>query len=160
MKVIAVLGHKNSGKTRLASMLINQLSRKGYRVAGVKHVHHEGFSLDSKGKDSWVIQEAGANPVLIVSPNEVAVIWRNRSVGSLDELRRLAGDVDILVLEGFRRILDPGVIKIGLVKSEEEAHEFSEEIKATFHDLNLRGVYRLPREFPMLFDEICRRMEV
>jgi molybdopterin-guanine dinucleotide biosynthesis protein MobB len=67
MKVIAVVGYKKSGKTRLTTMLIKSLRERGYRVASAKHVHHADFSIDQPGKDSWKHSEAGANPNIIIS---------------------------------------------------------------------------------------------
>ena len=65
--VIAVLGHKSSGKTTVIEKCIRELTKKGLKVASVKHVALKGFSLDSKGKNTWRHSAAGANPVVSVS---------------------------------------------------------------------------------------------
>jgi molybdopterin-guanine dinucleotide biosynthesis protein MobB len=38
--VIGIAGWKNSGKTTLVTKLIAELTRRGFRVASVKHAHH------------------------------------------------------------------------------------------------------------------------
>ncbi|PUA31362.1 MAG: molybdopterin-guanine dinucleotide biosynthesis protein B [Candidatus Terraquivivens tikiterensis] len=153
LKVVAVLGHKKSGKTRLVTMLIKALRDMNYKVASAKHVHHVDFSIDRPGKDSWKHREAGANPTIIISPGEVAIMLRGKKVEALSDLVKMAEGSDVLVLEGFYGLLKESddAIKIALVKNAEELKTMKGEIIATFENLNEGGVYRLPEEFPQLF---------
>ena len=158
--MVAVLGHKKSGKTRLATMLIRALKEMNYKVASAKHVHHADFSIDHPEKDSWKHREAGANPIIIVSPREVAIMLMGKNIETLSDLVKMAGDSDVLVLEGFYGLLreDDDAIKITLVRNAEELNTMKGEIMATFENLNEEGVYRLPEEFPQLFKLILDKI--
>ncbi|MEM4637302.1 MAG: molybdopterin-guanine dinucleotide biosynthesis protein B [Nitrososphaerota archaeon] len=159
LKVIAVLGHKKSGKTRLSTMLIRSLSEMGYSVASAKHVHHADFSVDQVGKDSWKHGEAGANPNIIISPTEIAVIWRKRTINSIEELKNFVGNVDFLILEGFYSLVKRyrEAVKIVLVKNREDAVNLENIIVASFEEINDPDVIKLPEQFPQLLKIIVER---
>jgi molybdopterin-guanine dinucleotide biosynthesis protein B len=57
--VIGIAGWKNSGKTTLVTRLIAELTRRGLRVASVKHAHHEA-DVDQEGTDTFRHRAAGA----------------------------------------------------------------------------------------------------
>jgi molybdopterin-guanine dinucleotide biosynthesis protein B len=57
--VVAVSGIKNSGKTSLIEKLLPALTRRGLRVATVKHDGHR-FEPDRPGTDSFRHLTAGA----------------------------------------------------------------------------------------------------
>ncbi|MEM0090506.1 MAG: molybdopterin-guanine dinucleotide biosynthesis protein B [Nitrososphaerota archaeon] len=160
LKVIAVLGHKKSGKTRLTTMLIRALREMNYKVASAKHVHHADFSIDRPGKDSWKHREAGANPTIIISPGEVAIILRDKKINTLSDLVNMAGDSDVLVLEGFYGLLKESddAIKIALIRNAEDLNTMKGGIMATFEKLDEKGVYKLPEEFPQLFKLILDKL--
>ncbi|MCX8193597.1 MAG: molybdopterin-guanine dinucleotide biosynthesis protein B [Nitrososphaeria archaeon] len=159
MKVVAILGHKKSGKTRLATMLIRSLRERGYTVASAKHVHHADFSIDQYGKDSWKHSEAGANPNIIISPNEIAVIWKKKFLVSPQELKDLVGHVDFLILEGFYSLVKhyTEVLKIFLVKNEEDLANLEGIIFATFEELNNPDIIKLPEQYPQLLKIILEK---
>src|SRR5699024_3077534 len=60
MKIIQVVGYKNSGKTTLASQIIGILASKGLRVASLKHHGHGGLPLGFENTDSEKHKQAGA----------------------------------------------------------------------------------------------------
>ena len=37
MKIITVVGTKNTGKTTLVTMIVKELSKRGYKVGTIKH---------------------------------------------------------------------------------------------------------------------------
>ncbi len=153
MKVVAVVGHKKSGKTRLATMLIRSLREMGHSVASAKHVHHADFSIDQAGKDSWWHSEAGANPNIIISPRETAVIWRNKSINSMEELFNIVkGDADFLILEGFYSIVKKynEAFIIVLVKNMEDLTDLKGDIFASFENIDHPEVLKLPEQYPQL----------
>jgi len=156
LKVVAIIGHKKSGKTRLAAMLIKSLRDMGYKVASAKHVHHADFSIDQVGKDSWIHGEAGANPNIIISPREVAVIWRDRSIDSIDELLKLVGGADFLILEGFYNLVRQykEVLKVVLVKNKEDLDNLRGDILATFEEIDCSEILRLPQQFSKVLKNI------
>ena len=101
--VLAVVGRKGAGKTRVVEGLVRELRARGLRVATAKHVPEEGFSLDKPGKDSWRHAEAGAEAVTLVAPSEVATIrrLRGRQPGLEDVLAWASCGCDVLIMEGF-----------------------------------------------------------
>lgn len=91
----------NSGKTTLIEKIVAILKARGFRVAVVKHTS-KGFDLDTPGKDSWRFQQAGADAVILVGPGSMALMKPVRQQPGTSELEQLAGDVDIVIYEGFK----------------------------------------------------------
>jgi len=130
--VVGVVGHKNSGKTTVIESIVQELARRGYRVATAKHIPQKGFSIDTEGKDTWRHSTAGANPVVSVSDAETAVLIKNGEAQfSLDQLLRFMPEIDVIVLEGFSRMVldDEHVGKILCVKSKKEYEDFREKTR-------------------------------
>jgi molybdopterin-guanine dinucleotide biosynthesis protein B len=100
--VVSVVGKSDSGKTTLLERLIRVLADRGYRVGSVKHHVHD-FDIDVPGKDSWRHARAGAVVTLVSSPTKLGMVRTQDHEATLDELVALAGNVDILLTEGFRR---------------------------------------------------------
>jgi len=92
----------NSGKTTLIEKVVPLLKNRGLRVAVVKHASKD-FDLDKPGKDSWRFQQAGADAVVLAGPGRVAIMKTSAREPSQEELIRAAGDVDIVILEGFKQ---------------------------------------------------------
>ena len=105
--VIAIVGHSDAGKTTLIEKLLPELTRRGYRVATVKHAHH-GFQMDKHGKDSWRHQAAGAAAVILIGPEQMAVMKRQHG-GTLDDALPYAGDCDLVIVEGFKKAAVPKI---------------------------------------------------
>lgn len=104
MRVIGFAGWSGAGKTTLIVKLIPELNRRGLSVSTIKHAHHN-FDLDQPGKDSYEHRAAGAEEVLVASANRVALMRELRGAPepSLAELLRLLKDVDLVLVEGFKR---------------------------------------------------------
>lgn len=101
---IGVAGWKNSGKTTLVTKLVGELRRRGYRVATVKHAHHD-FDIDRQGTDSYRHRAAGASEVLLVSVRRWALIHELGEAPEppLDELLSKLTPCDVVVVEGYKR---------------------------------------------------------
>jgi molybdopterin-guanine dinucleotide biosynthesis protein B len=107
--IISIVGKSDSGKTTLIEKLVPELTRRGYRVATVKHDVH-GFEVDREGKDSWRHKQAGAHTVVISSPNKVALIRDVEKDFTLDEIReKLIQDVDLILSEGYKKDIQPKI---------------------------------------------------
>lgn len=52
MKIVSVVGRKNTGKTSLTVKIIEELTRRGYNVVSIKHSHHE-MEMDREHTDTW-----------------------------------------------------------------------------------------------------------
>ncbi|MDH5459559.1 MAG: molybdopterin-guanine dinucleotide biosynthesis protein B [Candidatus Bathyarchaeota archaeon] len=130
--VIAVVGSKSSGKTTAIEFLTKELTKRGYKVATVKHIPEPNFTMDREGKDTWRFAESGAKTIVSVASNEVATIEKlNATDFSLEEILQKCEDNDVIFLEGFRKLVgeNPNVPKIVAVKSPAEAFEASKTFK-------------------------------
>jgi len=107
--IISIVGKSDSGKTTLIEKLIPELTRRGYRVATVKHDVH-GFEVDREGKDSWRHKQAGAHTVIISSPKKIALIRDVEKDSTLNEIRRRwVQDMDLLISEGYKKDVQPKI---------------------------------------------------
>ena len=107
VQIIAVVGKSKSGKTTLIERLIPEIKRRGYRVGSVKHAHH-GFDIDKAGKDSYRHRAAGADVVVVASPDEIAMVKRIEH-DSLDNLVSYFDDVDLVLVEGYKKTAHPKI---------------------------------------------------
>lgn len=107
--IISVVGKSSSGKTTLLQGVIAELKRRGVRVAVVKHSVHD-FKLDSPGKDTWLLAQAGSELVAFNSPQSLVYFRKMEQGASLDDISRLLGeDFDILLTEGFAKEKAPKI---------------------------------------------------
>ena len=58
--------------------------------------------MDRPGKDSWRFREAGADAVMIIGPEGLSPAGKLKPE-QLAEFELLAGDVDIVLQEGFKK---------------------------------------------------------
>lgn len=100
--VVAFVGKSDSGKTTVVEKVVAELAARGIRVATVKHHVHD-FDIDVPGKDSYRHARAGAVTSMVSAPDKFAAISTVERELTLDEIAERAGDVDILVAEGFKR---------------------------------------------------------
>ena len=100
--IVSIVGKSESGKTTLIEKLIAELTRRGIRVATIKHNRH-GFEIDHEGKDSWRHKKAGAVTTVVASPGRIAVIEDAPKDYDLAEIRdRYIRDADLILAEGFK----------------------------------------------------------
>jgi len=126
MRIVAVVGFSETGKTRLIVRLIGELQGRGLRVAAVKGCPH-GFSLDTEGKDTAEFSRAGAEGVAMISPDGWAALGRAASAGAPALAERLFPDADVILIEGGKgasgarkiEVLRSGVSKVLTCRPEE-----------------------------------------
>ncbi|MEM2183232.1 MAG: molybdopterin-guanine dinucleotide biosynthesis protein B [Candidatus Bathyarchaeia archaeon] len=107
MLIISVVGMSKSGKTTTIEYLISNLTREGYRVGSIKHIHHPEFSIDTEGTDTWRHIHAGAKITIALAPREIAIIRKtNAAPNDLESIIRLFGDedLDVILIEGLRSL--------------------------------------------------------
>ena len=63
MKIISIVGLKDTGKTSLTNKIISELTNRDYKVASIKHSHHE-MMMDREGTDTWKQMESGSDFVV------------------------------------------------------------------------------------------------
>jgi len=107
--IVAFVGKSGSGKTTLLVQVVQELKARGYRVAVIKHHHHGGELLDVPGKDSYRYAEAGADHVVLAGPKTIMHRRRVDHDLSLDEVAAVLGDVDLIIVEGYKRAQAPKI---------------------------------------------------
>ena len=95
MKVIGIIGYKGSGKTHLGINLSEELKRRGYTVAIVKHVQG---SLDLPDKDTSLYR-GHCDQLIAISEEGVTEFFK----GKLNFEQALESlDADFVIVEGFK----------------------------------------------------------
>lgn len=110
MRLYGVTGSKNCGKTGLMERLVAEICARGLTVSTVKHAHHS-TDVDQPGRDSFRHREAGANEVLLASPNRWALMHELRGAPEppLSELLAKLSPVDLILIEGYKREPHPKI---------------------------------------------------
>jgi molybdopterin-guanine dinucleotide biosynthesis adapter protein len=103
-RIFGITGWKNSGKTTLTVRLVEELTRRGWRVSTVKHAHHD-FDIDVEGTDSYRHRKAGAGEVAIVSSRRWALMHELQGADepSLSEIIERLSPCDLVLVEGYKR---------------------------------------------------------
>ncbi len=128
--IVSFVGNSNSGKTMLLEKVIRELKSRSYRVAVIKHSHHD-FQMDQQGKDSWRFAQAGSDAVVLSSPNRIAMIQQVDEELSMSHIAAWFADkMDIILTEGYKK---GGAVKILVAGPEPDPASFplSEEPLAT-----------------------------
>jgi molybdopterin-guanine dinucleotide biosynthesis protein B len=122
--VVAAVGTSGSGKTTTIEYLISRFSAKGLRVGAVKHIHHQDFSIDKAGTNTWRFAQAGAGVIVAVSPKEIDVIRKTRQeLQDLDKILALLGDeeLDVVFVEGFHGLIAQRQDIVKIVTAKDQA---------------------------------------
>ena len=98
---ICFVAPSGTGKTTYLERLVPALVERGYRVGTIKHDAHE-FQLDQEGKDSFRLRAAGATRVVIANDHSVGVHGDLDRSASVSDLVPLLGDIDLVLVEGYR----------------------------------------------------------
>jgi molybdopterin-guanine dinucleotide biosynthesis protein B len=123
--VIAAVGTSGSGKTTTLEYLISHLSAEGYKIGSVKHVHHEGFTMDKEGTNTWRYAKAGSKVIAAISPEEIAIL--KKTDAALNDLDQVIGllekeQLDIIFIEGFHRLIAKRTDVPKIITAEDEAN--------------------------------------
>ncbi len=108
--VIGIAGWKKSGKTTLTVRLVEEFTRRGLKVATVKHAHH-AFQIDEGETDSARHRRAGAREVAIVSEKRWAIVHELSGAPEPDLAEVLAwlSPCDLVVIEGYKTAAIPKI---------------------------------------------------
>jgi molybdopterin-guanine dinucleotide biosynthesis protein B len=106
MKIIGVVGTKNTGKTTLVTYLVEELIKRNFIVGTVKHTHHD-FDLDEK--DTWKHRESGAKIVVGSGKNTFFQIQEQMDLKKILKIMKIILDPDFVVIEGFKSMNYPKV---------------------------------------------------
>ena len=147
VKAVSFVAKSGTGKTTLLEKVIASLKERGYKVGVVKHDAHR-FDIDHPGKDSYRLTAAGADTMLISSPEKLALIKKHTESPPIEDLlATYFTDTDIVLTEGFK--------KSSLPKIELHRQERSETLlcRGDEHDPTLVAVAsdkRLELDVPVL----------
>jgi molybdopterin-guanine dinucleotide biosynthesis protein B len=111
LQILAVVGTKKAGKTTTIEALIRELSKRGYRVAAIKHIPDPDFSVDTPGKDTWRYAQAGARTIVSVAEKEIATIEKTSKKPSLMKLENALKNYDPII--AFTGPYDTFELKLG-----------------------------------------------
>lgn len=130
--LVAFVGTSGSGKTTTMEYLTAQLTNLGFKVGVAKHIHEEGFTIDTEGKDTWRHARAGARIVIGASPNEVAVIKKKPRGFEFKEIISALNNpsIDIGLLEGFSD-LTRGIAKLPKIIAAKNTRDFKQTLRRT-----------------------------
>ncbi|OGT97662.1 MAG: molybdopterin-guanine dinucleotide biosynthesis protein B [Geobacteraceae bacterium GWC2_48_7] len=102
MKALSFVAKSGTGKTTLLEKVITELKQRGYRIGVIKHDAHK-FDIDHPGKDSYRLTAAGADTMLISSPEKLALVKKHDVSPPVEELlSTYFYDVDLVLTEGFK----------------------------------------------------------
>ena len=119
VKVLQIVGFKNSGKTTLMLNLLKQAKSGGKMVSTIKHHGHGGaLEMPAAETDSMRVFEEGAECSIAYGSGVIQMHQRKEEVG-LNDLVTLAstGNPNLVLIEGFKKA---DYEKIVLLRSAED----------------------------------------
>lgn len=128
--LIAVLGHKNSGKTLTIETVIGELSKAMIKVAAIRYI--SDLAPYDDRKDAWRYSRTGANPIIAISDEEILTRLKNgnRKI-TLENLLDLTPKSDAVFLEGLSSLVTKNerVAKIVCVRDLQEYEDYQKKVK-------------------------------
>jgi molybdopterin-guanine dinucleotide biosynthesis protein B len=105
--LVSIIGNSESGKTTLIEKLIQELNKRGYKVATIKHA--EEIDCGS-GKDSDRHLKAGSELTAVVTPDRIVLITPTEQSATIDQARRfIDSNFDIILCEGYKHADAPKI---------------------------------------------------
>lgn len=109
MKIVSIVGKKNTGKTSLTVKVIEELTKRGYNVASVKHSHHS-IEMDKENTDTWKHKQAGANLVVGVGSTTFFNVRQEMDLNRILFLLKHMDEYDYVIIEGYKKYNYPKII--------------------------------------------------
>ena len=103
MKIIGVVGWKDTGKTTLIEKLIKEFNLRNLTVSTIKHSHHR-ISVDKEGTDTFRHFNAGARETILASKKKWIKFSRQlgKRESTLNYIIKQIIPVDLVIIEGFK----------------------------------------------------------
>ena len=108
MRLIGVVGWKNTGKTGLVERLVAHFVGRGLRVSTLKRTKPH-MALDQPGSDTARHRAAGASQVILCAGSSIRVIGTAHGNGSVETLAACLDPVDLIIAEGWKRGSHPKI---------------------------------------------------
>ena len=149
MKVIGIIGYKKSGKTTLTLKLSDELSKRGYKVAVVKHINED---FDLANSDTSKYKEI-LTQVAAITPEESVIFLKNKK--NLEEIIKYF-EADIVLIEGFKK--EKTFPKIVCLRGEIEKAELFDGLQLCTASLVSKDMNPRVSEFNILNDEDIKKI--
>lgn len=117
MRIVSIVGKKNTGKTSLTVKVIEELTRRGYNVASIKHSHHS-IEMDKENTDTWKHKQAGANLVVGVGSTTFFNARQEMDLNRILFLLKHFDEFDFVIIEGYKSYNYPKIITSPNVRDE------------------------------------------
>ena len=117
MKIVSIVGKKNTGKTSLTVKVIEELTKRGYNVASIKHSHHS-IEMDKENTDTWKHKQAGANLVVGVGSTTFFNARQEMDLNRILFLLKHIDEFDFVIIEGYKSYNYPKIITSPNVRDE------------------------------------------
>ncbi|MGW8227399.1 MAG: molybdopterin-guanine dinucleotide biosynthesis protein MobB [Gammaproteobacteria bacterium] len=113
LPLLGFVAFSGTGKTTLLKQLIPLLKAQGLRLALIKHTHHT-FDVDTPGKDSYELRQAGAEQVIVASRRRWALMVETPQQTGDPRLEVLlphlnSDALDLVLVEGFKHAAIPKI---------------------------------------------------
>jgi molybdopterin-guanine dinucleotide biosynthesis protein B len=149
MRVIGIIGYKKSGKTTLTLKVSDELTKRGYKVAVVKHVNED---LDLANSDTSKYKE-DLTQVAAITPKESVIFLKNKK--NLEEIIKYL-EADIVIIEGFKK--EKTFPKIVCLREESEKVELFDGLQLCTVGFVFKGVDPKLYDFNILNDEDIKKI--
>ncbi len=149
MRVIGIIGYKKSGKTTLTLKLSDELIKRGYKVAVVKHINED---LDLANSDTLKYKEI-LTQIAAITPEESVIFLKNKK--NLEEIIKYF-EADIILIEGFKK--EKTFPKIVCLREESEKAELFDGLQLCTVGFVSKGVNQKLCDFNILNDEDIKKI--
>ncbi|ACV24482.1 molybdopterin-guanine dinucleotide biosynthesis protein B [Methanocaldococcus fervens] len=145
MRVIGVIGYKDSGKTTLIEEILKHSDKK---IAVIKH-SKEDVEIDKEGTDSYRLSNAGANVTVLSTDNKTAFFTGRMDLENI--LAELSDyDVDFVIIEGFKEALKRlNIPKIVMLRNKEGNDLIDDHTAMVIEDYN----YNIDDVLKIIYDK-------
>jgi molybdopterin-guanine dinucleotide biosynthesis protein B len=144
MRVIGIIGYKKSGKTTLTLKLSNELTKRGYKVAVVKHVNKDiGLNNTDTSKYKKCLAQVAA-----ITSEESVIFLKNKK--NIEEIIKYF-EADIILIEGFKK--EKTFPKIVCLREKSEKVELFDGLQLCTAGFVSKGVDSKLYDFNILNDE-------
>jgi len=117
--IVSIIGQSGVGKTTFLTKLVVELKARHHRVAVIKHHSQVGLEIDRPGKDTWRHFQAGADTVVMATPDRIAIFGRLPRDLTPDETTSLIpAPVDLVLTEGYKRAGKPAIEVVRAARSQ------------------------------------------
>lgn len=148
VKVLQIVGFKNSGKTTLITRFLDLAKNNGKTISTIKHHGHGGaLELPSIETDSMQFFNHGAQSSLAYGEGVVQIHMQNNT-GNLDELIKMSCQTkpDIVLIEGIKKATFDKVVLVRSQQDWDTLQELDNIVLVIVHEgVQLKGISTLER---------------